>query len=97
MKINDSLISKLESLSRLELTRDEKAVIKTDLEDILKMVEKLQSLDTTDVEPLRYLTKEHQPPREDIPASMNIREKALNLSPKRHNDFIAIPKVIDKK
>jgi aspartyl-tRNA(Asn)/glutamyl-tRNA(Gln) amidotransferase subunit C len=96
MVIDNKLILKLENLARLELTEDERELIKGDLGNILDMVEKLQELETTDVDPLRYITEDFHPPREDIIASQDIREKALDLSPKRKGDFIAIPKVINK-
>lgn len=96
MVIDDNLILKLENLARLELTREEHKLIKEDLGNILDMVEKLQELDTSNVEPLRYITEEYHPPRKDVVASQDVKEAALDLSPKRKGDFIAIPKVINK-
>jgi aspartyl-tRNA(Asn)/glutamyl-tRNA(Gln) amidotransferase subunit C len=96
MVIDKNLILKLEKLSRLELTEEERDIINKDLGDILEMVEKLHELDTNNIEPLRYITTNYLPPRKDISESEDIREKALNLSPKRKNNFFAIPKVINK-
>ncbi len=96
MKIDDQLILKLENLARLELSKEERIQIKTDLQDILDMVEKLQELDTDGVEPLRYITADHVTPRYDISKQTNIKSKALKLGPKYNEDFFVIPKIIDK-
>jgi aspartyl-tRNA(Asn)/glutamyl-tRNA(Gln) amidotransferase subunit C len=96
MVIDKKLIFKLEKLSRLELTEEERGIIKKDLGDILEMVEKLHELETDHIEPLRYITTNYLPPRKDIVASQDVKEDALSLSPKRKNNFFAIPKVINK-
>ncbi len=97
MKINDALISKLETLARLDLSSDEKEVIKHDLNNILGMVEKLQEVDTSDVAPLRYMIDDGIGPREDVVIQDDSREALLARAPKSKDSHIVIPKVIDKK
>ena len=97
MKIDNSLILKLEHLARLSLNNEERETIKKDLDNILIMVEKLHELETGGVEPLKYITEDYLPPRKDNVEENRIREEALALSPKNVNGFFAIPKVIDKK
>lgn len=96
MKIDDPLILKLENLARLELSESERLQIKTDLQNILDMVEKLQELDTDGVEPLRHLTSDHISPRADISKNSGIKSKALGLGPQHNENFFVIPKIIDK-
>ena len=96
MKIDNELILKLEKLSRLSLNEDERTQIMKDLENILDMVEKLQELDTTGVDPLKYMTKHHIASRDDIPIINHSREAMLNQAPKRKDDYFLIPKVIKK-
>ncbi len=97
MKINDALISKLENLSRLDLSSEEKEIIKNDLNNILGMVEKLQELDTSEVPPLRYMIDDGPGPREDKVVQGNSREALLARAPKSEENHIVIPKVIVKK
>lgn len=97
MKIDNSLILKLEHLARLSLNNEERETIRKDLDNILIMVEKLHELETKGVEPLKYITEDYLPPRKDNIDEDDIKEEALMLSPKRVNGFFAIPKVIDKK
>ena len=58
MKINNELIDKIASLSKLEFEGEEKAAIKSDLTRMLDFIEKLQSVPTEGVEPLIYMTDE---------------------------------------
>jgi aspartyl-tRNA(Asn)/glutamyl-tRNA(Gln) amidotransferase subunit C len=97
MKIDKELILKLEKLSRLSLTDDEKIVIASDLEHILDMVNKIQELDTEGVEPLRYMTTMHLAPRDDHPEPFDDTEVLIDQAPIHKGSFITIPKVVDKK
>jgi len=97
MKIDDTLISKLERLSRLELSSDEKDVIKNDLNEILEMVETLQELDTDEVEPLIYVNQDRKAERQDEPANeLSIIEATKNAPIKHEDGFFVVPKVLDK-
>ncbi len=97
MEIDDTLISKLERLSRLRLDEQERESIKQELNNILQMVETLQELDTTDVEPLVYVNQSRRPEREDVVANELDVSDSISNAPKKHEDgFFVVPKVIDK-
>jgi len=55
-KLSREDILKLAKLSRLELTDDEVAQFQTEIGDILKYVELLQTVDLTDLEPTYQVT-----------------------------------------
>ncbi len=95
MKIDDQLISRLENLARLQLSATEKEGLKTDLTNILGMVEKLQKLDVEDVEPLVYLNEAVNRQREDVINNQVDREAALRNAPDQDGTFFRVPKVID--
>lgn len=95
MKIDDQLISRLENLARLQLSTTEKEGLKTDLTNILGMVEKLQELDVEGVEPLVYLNEAINRPREDKISNEVDREAALRNAPDQDGTFFRVPKVID--
>lgn len=96
MKIDNELILKLEKLSRLSLTNDEKEIIAGDLEHILDMVNKIQELETDGLEPLRYMTTMPISPRDDIPEIFDKPEELIDQAPEHKGSFITIPKVVDK-
>jgi len=97
MRIDDALITKLERLSRLELGAEEREGIKSDLNNILEMVDKLQELDTKNVEPLIYMNEDANPLRKDFAENELNVEAALKNAPKKNADgYFLVPKVLDK-
>jgi len=97
MKIDEQLISRLEHLARLELSATEKSSLMKDLNDILAMVEKMNELDTTGVEPLIYVNEDANELRADEIKNQVSRDHALRNAPKSDGVFFRVPKVIDLK
>ena len=96
MKIDKKLISKLEKLSRLELSEEESASIQNDLNNILRMVEKLEELETENVEPLLHVTEGENVLRSDEIKNQLSTDEALANAPERDEHFFKVPKVIKK-
>lgn len=95
MKIDKQLISKLEHLARLELSGEESERLTDDLNNILGMVEKLQELDTSEIEPLVYINEDVNVVREDAVKGQVSREEALRNAPDHDGEHFKAPKVID--
>lgn len=94
MKIDTPLISRLEELARLELSDAERTKLTGDLSEILKMVEKLEELDTTGVEPLVYINDEVNVLRTDEVKHQVSREAAFKNAPDADETYFKVPKVI---
>ncbi|MEL6922403.1 MAG: Asp-tRNA(Asn)/Glu-tRNA(Gln) amidotransferase subunit GatC [Bacteroidota bacterium] len=94
MTVDKELISRLEHLARLELSAEEKQRIQHDLNEILKMVEKLNELDTDGVAPLVYLSEAENVAREDEVRHQVDRAAALKNAPQQDGTYIKVPKVI---
>ena len=97
MQVDHQLVDKIATLARLEFSGDEKENIRTDLEKILTFVEKLNELDTEKVEPLIYVTEEHNVKRQDQVKQFITHEEALKNAPKKDSDYFRVPKVIDQQ
>lgn len=97
MKIEESLILKLEQLSRLQLSASERAHIRKDLNRILEMVEKLEELDTAGVDPLTYINEDVNVLREDAVKGQVERTDALKNAPDQDGAYFRVPKVIPSK
>ncbi len=95
MLIDGQLISRLENLTRLELTNAERTQLMQDLNNILALVEKMNELDTTSVEPLIYLNPETNTLREDTVSGQVSRKDALRNAPAQDGVYFRAPKVID--
>ena len=95
MKVDKTLISKLEKLARLELSDQEKETLTGDLNNILEMVKKMDELDTTTVEPLVYISAAVNVLREDEVHYQVDRQAALYRAPDQDGTYFKVPKVID--
>ncbi len=96
MRINDETIDRLAHLARLEFVDQEKTKIREDLEKVLGFCEKLNALDTEGVEPLIFMSEEHNVLREDAVYQDITHEQALHNAPKKDSDYFRVPKVITK-
>jgi len=96
MKIDKSLILKLEELARLKLSEPERIEIIGDLNKILTMVEKLKELDLAQVEPLLHVTDSINATREDKVSDQLTAKEALYNAPSSLGSHFTVPKVIDR-
>ena len=96
MKITEELIDHLAHLARLEFQGEDKVSIKKDMERMIEFVDKLSEVDTTNVEPLIFMSEEINRLREDEPKVTVTHEEALKNAPKKDSDYFRIPKVLDK-
>ena len=95
MPINETVILKLEKLAKLKLDQEEQAILMKDINEILKMVDKLNELDTDGVEPLVYLNLDVSPLDEDEPRDMLSQKEALSNAPKSKDGFFSVKKFLD--
>lgn len=96
MKIDDALVKRLAELSKLEFDEASRKVVTKDLERILTMVEKLQEVDVTGVQPLIYMTDEKNILRKDEVKDTVSKEEALLNAPQKDSDYFKVPKVLKK-
>jgi aspartyl-tRNA(Asn)/glutamyl-tRNA(Gln) amidotransferase subunit C len=95
MEIDDHLIHKLETLSKLKLSTSEKDKLKVDLENMVSMFGKIAEVDTDGVLPLRHMTDTINVMRDDIAQNQLSHEEALKNAPKAIGRYFAVPKVIE--
>jgi len=95
MQIDRDLILKLENLAKLELSEPERERLSKDLGNILQMVEKLKELDTSNVEPLTYISNAVNMLRDDKIRGQVTNEQALSNAPEKNEPYFKVPKVIN--
>lgn len=96
MEVTEEIIDHIAHLARLEFKGEAKETIRQDLENIINFMEKLQEVDTENVEPLIFMTKEVNHLREDVAIETVSHEEALKNAPKKDSDYFRIPKVLNK-
>ena len=88
-------IKHIAKLSRISLEDEKAKKLTTDLSSIFEFIEKLNELNTKDVEPLTSIAETTLKFRKDEVKSENIREKILKNSPSDNQDFFVVPKVVE--
>ena len=96
MKITDEIVDHIAHLARLEFEGEGKEAIRNDLGRIISFMDKLQEVDTDNVEPLIFMTKEVDNLRDDVPVKTLTQDDVLKNAPKKDSDYFRIPKVLDK-
>ena len=95
MTIDLKTIKHIAKLSRISLEDEKAKKLTTDLSSIFEFIEKLNELNTKDVEPLTSIAETTLKFRKDEVKSENIREKILENSPSDNKDFFVVPKVVE--
>jgi len=88
-------IKHIAKLSRISLEDEKAQKLATDLSSIFEFIEKLNKLNTENVEPLTSIAETKLKFRKDEIKSENIREKILKNSPSDNEDFFVVPKVVE--
>jgi aspartyl-tRNA(Asn)/glutamyl-tRNA(Gln) amidotransferase subunit C len=96
MQVDDARVEKLSRLSMLQFNDDEKEAIKTDLQRMIRFMDKIQELDLDGVEPLLHMSANPDAVREDVPGGMISAEEALKNASHHDGRFFKVPRVINK-
>jgi len=95
LKIDKNTINKIARLSRIKLDDKESADYINDLNSMLDWVEKLNEVNTENVEPLSNISSSILPKREDVSNDTNSSEEILENAPDKLEGFFAVPKVVE--
>ena len=95
-RIDKTEVKKVAKLSRLDLTDAEVQEFTGQLSAILEYVEKMNELDTSDVEPLAHCLPISNVFRADCVKESLGTEKTLANSPQRDGEFFKVPKILDE-
>jgi aspartyl-tRNA(Asn)/glutamyl-tRNA(Gln) amidotransferase subunit C len=97
-KIDRDVIRHLESLARIDLAPEEVGPITEQLNRIVALVERLQSVNVTGVEPTRAMSHEDagHDLREDAVAPGLDRADVLAQAPDATREFFRVPRVISR-
>jgi aspartyl-tRNA(Asn)/glutamyl-tRNA(Gln) amidotransferase subunit C len=95
MKINKDVVEKVAHLARLELKADEIELYTEQLDRILAYMDKLNSLDTTGIEPTTHAIPLTNVFREDAVNSNFQVEESVGNAPERKGSFFKVPPIIE--
>jgi aspartyl-tRNA(Asn)/glutamyl-tRNA(Gln) amidotransferase subunit C len=95
MIVDDTLLSKLEKLSSLEIKEEQRHELKSQIENIITFVDSLSELDDR-LEAIEFPRVDRQLPfREDIPIKNDVINSIMKNAPKSEENFFVVPKIIE--
>jgi len=95
MSIDIKTINHISKLSRISVDDQKAEKLAGDLNSIFKFIEKLNELNTDNIEPLTSVAETTLKFRTDEVQSENIREQIIKNSPEDNEDFFVVPKVVE--
>ena len=95
MTIDLKTIKHISKLSRISVDDAKADKLAEDLNSIFDFIEKLNELNTDNVEPLTSVAETTLKLRVDEVKSKNIRDKILKNSPDENEDFFVVPRVVE--
>lgn len=95
MSISRSDVEKVAHLARIAMTEDTMAATTERLANVLAMVDQLQAIDTSGIEPLAHPLDTVQRLRADSVTEHNQRDLLLQNAPATQDGLFLVPKVIE--
>ncbi len=97
MKLDKETVERVAHLARLELNEEEKEKFAEQLSDILDHAEKLNELDTSNVEPMAHVLSINNVLREDEVRESLDREETLANAPDKEKGMFKVPQIVDSE
>ncbi len=95
MSLNNDQVHRIAHLARLELAHGEDARIRDQLNDIFRLIEQMQAVDTTGVAPMSHAVDLSQRLREDKATETDRHAKFQQIAPEVESGLYLVPKVIE--
>ena len=88
-------VATISYLSRLSFDKENEEKIIKDLENIIKFVDQLDGVDTSDIEPLKSPLEKTAKTRNDQISAENRKEQFLKNAPDANEDYFLVPRVVE--
>jgi aspartyl-tRNA(Asn)/glutamyl-tRNA(Gln) amidotransferase subunit C len=95
MALEDSDIDKLAILSRININDEMKTEVAAKISDILTMIDDMQAVNTSGIEPMANPLDATQRLRDDVVTEYNKRDELQAIAPAIEDGLYLVPKVID--
>jgi len=96
--ITPSIVAHVADLALIPVTDDEKKVLATGFNTVLKVLDTLNAVDVTHIEPIHQVTGLENVYRDDVvdEKRMFTQEEALANAPKSSNGYFVVDRVLHK-
>ena len=94
-KITLEQVRHVARLARLELSPQDEERLRSDMDEMLAYVDKLNELDTKDVAPTTQVGEAGTPMRDDLVTNQPAADAMLANAPSRDRNYFKVPKIIE--
>lgn len=94
MNVNEDIILRLESLSMLSLSEQERQELLPNLEKMISMVDKLSEINTSDDKVVLKINNHHQVLKSDNIQNMLVNNEAVKNTKFNSDVYFTVPKVL---
>jgi len=94
MRVDENTVLKIADLAKITLTPAEARIYAPQMEKIIEYIEQLQSVDTSQIEPLSHVHEISNVFREDKAAQSLERAAVFQNAPAHRQNYFVVPKVI---
>ena len=88
-------VTTISYLSRLKIDDQKEEKIIEDLDNIIKFVDQLNIIDTSDIAPLTNPLEKTAKTRKDIVTAKNLKKDLLEVAPSSNDDYFLVPRVVE--
>ena len=88
-------VTTISYLSRLKIDAEKEEKITNDLENIIRFVDKLNDIDTSEIEPLTNPLEKTAKTRDDQVTAKNLKRELLEIAPSSNEDYFLVPRVVE--
>ena len=88
-------VTTISYLSRLKIDPENEEKITNDLEKIIKFVDQLNDVETSDIEPLTNPLEKTAKTRTDEVTAKNLKKELLEIGPSSNEDYFLVPRVVE--
>ena len=95
MEITDDIIIHLEKLGNIELDKEQKCQVKSDLQKVISYINTLDELNTDKVEPTSHSSVQSNVFNDDEVLNSDKRDEILSNAKNKHNGYFKVHKTVD--
>jgi aspartyl-tRNA(Asn)/glutamyl-tRNA(Gln) amidotransferase subunit C len=95
MNLSFNDVRRIADLAYIETNEEEAHMVLAQLSEIFNLIEQMQAVDTTAVEPMSHAQDVTQRLREDIVTESDQREQFQEIAPQVEEGLYLVPKVIE--
>ncbi len=88
-------VTTISYLSRLKINDEKEEKIINDLSNIIKFVDQLNDVDTSEIDPLTNPLEKTAKTRKDIVTAKNLKKELLDVAPSANEDYFLVPRVVE--